>query len=77
VVGWGGRGQRGDTERHGSRLLSALYQQVRATGHSLGAATSARATSISERGGAICQHCGFESGTGAFYCPKCGMRMRG
>jgi hypothetical protein len=77
VVGWGGRGQRGDTERHGNRLLSALYQQVRATGHSLGAATSARATSISERGGAVCQHCGFESGTGAFYCPKCGMRMRG
>ena len=43
VVGWGGRGQRGDTERHGNRLLSSLYQQVRATGHSLGAATSARA----------------------------------
>jgi hypothetical protein len=77
VVGWGGRGQRGDTERHGNRLLSALYQQVRATGHSLGTASSARASSISERGGPVCQHCGFESGTGAFYCPKCGMRMRG
>lgn len=77
VVGWGGRGQRGDTERHGTRLMSALYQQVRATGHSLGAASAARATSIGERGGPVCQHCGFESGTGAFYCPKCGMRMKG
>lgn len=77
VVGWGGRGQRGDTVRHGQRLLSSLYQQVRATGHSLGTATAARAASIGERGGSVCAHCGFESGEGAFYCPKCGMRMRG
>jgi hypothetical protein len=75
VVGWGGKGQRGDTERIGQRLLSSLYQQVRATGHSLGVAAAPRATAIAERGGAVCAHCGFESGTGAFYCPKCGMRM--
>jgi hypothetical protein len=77
VVGWGGKGQRGDTERIGRRLLSSLYQQVRATGYSLGAATPTRSTSIGERGGAACAHCGFESGTGAFYCPKCGMRVAG
>jgi len=75
VVGWGGKGQRGDTERIGQRLLSSLYQQVRATGHSLGSAAAARVTAIGDRGGAVCAHCGFESGTGAFYCPKCGMRM--
>ena len=75
VVGWGGKGQRGDTERIGQRLLSSLYQQVRATGQTLGVAAAPRAPSISERGGAVCAHCGFESGTGAFYCPKCGMRM--
>ncbi|MEO8251033.1 MAG: zinc ribbon domain-containing protein [Chloroflexota bacterium] len=77
VVGWGGKGQRGDTERHGARLLSSLYQQVRATGHSLGAAAASRATAIGDRGGAVCAHCGFESAEGAFYCPKCGMRMGG
>ena len=77
VVGWGGKGQRGDTERIGQRLLSSLYQQVRATGHSMGVAAVSRATAIGDRGGAVCQHCGFESGEGAFYCPKCGMRMRG
>jgi hypothetical protein len=77
VVGWGGKGQRGDTERIGQRLLSSLYQQVRATGHSLGVAAATRANAIGERGGAACAHCGFESGTGAFYCPKCGMRMAG
>ena len=75
VVGWGGKGLRGDTERIGQRLLSSLYQQVRATGYSLGTAPTARATSIGEGGGAACAHCGFESASGAFYCPKCGMRM--
>jgi tRNA(Ile2) C34 agmatinyltransferase TiaS len=26
--------------------------------------------------GLVCAHCGFEAGSaGAFYCPKCGMRM--
>lgn len=77
VVGWGGKGQRGDTERIGQRLLSSLYQQVRATGHTLGVASATRAASIGERGSSACAHCGFESGTGAFYCPKCGMRMHG
>ena len=77
VVGWGGKGQRGDTERTGRRLLSSLYQQVRATGHTLGAAAATRATTGPEHGGPVCAHCGFESGTGAFYCPKCGMRMGG
>src|SRR6185503_7212784 len=77
VVGWGGKGQRGATERTGRRLLSSLYQQVRATGHSLGSAAATRATTGPEHGGSVCAHCGFESGTGAFYCPKCGMRMGG
>ena len=77
IVGWGGKGQRGDTERTARRLLSSLYQQVRATGHSLGAATATRPTTGPEHGGSVCRHCGFESGTDAFYCPKCGMRKGG
>lgn len=76
VVGWGGKGQRGDTGRIGQRLLSALYQQVIATGYTLGAAEAARVPTIGGRSGLICAHCGFEAGSaGAFYCPKCGMRM--
>ncbi|MGH2417367.1 MAG: hypothetical protein ACRDFY_03455 [Candidatus Limnocylindria bacterium] len=76
VVGWGGKGLRGDTERIGQRLLSSLYQQVVATGYSLGAAETARAPQIEGRSGLLCAHCGFEAGSaGAFYCPKCGMRM--
>jgi hypothetical protein len=76
VVGWGGKGQRGDTERIGQRILSSLYQQVVASGYSLGAADTARVAPAARHGGAVCQHCGFEAGSaGAFYCPKCGMRM--
>jgi hypothetical protein len=75
VVGWGGKGLRGDTDRIGQRILSSLYQQVIASGYSLGAAESARAP-LHGRGGVVCAHCGFEAaGAGAFYCPKCGMRM--
>jgi len=75
LVGWGGKGQRGDTERIGQRLLSSLYQQVLATGYTLGPATGPR---VSPEGsaGSVCAHCGFEAGVGgAYYCPKCGMRM--
>jgi hypothetical protein len=76
VVGWGGRGQRGDTERIGQKLLSALYQQVVASGYSLGEAEQARLPSPGARSGLACAHCGFEAGSSsAFYCPKCGMRM--
>ena len=76
VIGWGGKGQRGDTERIGQRILSSLYQQVLASGYSLGAADSARAPSPGGHSGLVCAHCGFEAGSaGAFYCPKCGMRM--
>ena len=76
VVGWGGKGLRGDTERIGQKLLSSLYQQIVASGYSLGEAESARMPAIGGRSGLVCAHCGFEAGSaGAFYCPKCGMRM--
>ena len=77
VVGWGGKGQRGDTERIGQKLLSSLYQQVLASGYSLGAAEQARVAAAGGHGaGLSCAHCGFESqSANAFYCPKCGMRM--
>jgi hypothetical protein len=76
VVGWGGKGQRGDTDRIGHKLLSGLYQQVVASGYSLGEADQARLPAIGGRSGLTCAHCGFEAGSAsAFYCPKCGMRM--
>ncbi len=76
VVGWGGKGLRGDTERIGQKLLSNLYQQIVASGYSLGTADQARLPTVGARSGLTCAHCGFEAGSAAaFYCPKCGMRM--
>lgn len=76
VVGWGGKGLRGDTERIAQKLLSSLYQQVLASGYSLGEAEEARLPAVGSRSGLTCAHCGFEAGSAsAFYCPKCGMRM--
>ena len=76
LIGWGGRGMRGDTERIGQKLLSSLYQQVVASGYSLGEAEQARLPSIGGGSGLTCAHCGYEAGSAtAFYCPKCGMRM--
>lgn len=76
VVGWGGKGQRGDTERNAQRLLSNLQQQVLASG--LAMSTAELPQQRAEGEGEVCVHCGFDArGTGAFYCPKCGMRLRG
>jgi uncharacterized protein YbaR (Trm112 family) len=76
VVGWGGKGQRGDTERIGTKLVSNLQQQIMASGLRVGAADAPVRGHGGE--GRVCGHCGFDStGTGAFYCPKCGMRLGG
>ena len=59
VVGWGGKGLRGDTERIGQRILSSLYQQVLASGQTLGAAEQARVSPAARHGtGLTCAHCG-------------------
>ena len=75
VVGWGGKGLRGDTDRIGQKLLSTLHANLIASGHALGPA-EARLPLVGERTGLSCMHCGFQAGTvSAMYCPRCGMRM--
>jgi hypothetical protein len=76
VLGWGGKGQRGDTERIGTRILSNLQQQVLVSGLKVSTADAPVRGDAGE--GKVCVHCGFDArGTGAFYCPKCGMRLGG
>jgi hypothetical protein len=76
VVGWGGRGVRGDTERNGSRLLAGLFNNIIADSQSLGTVLIERPMPFDGQGSSVCQHCGYSSGHDrAFYCPKCGMRM--
>ena len=76
VVGWGGKGVRGDTDRIGSRLLSGILTNVLANQYALGLTAIERPVPAAGRGGLVCAHCGFASAhERAFYCPKCGMRL--
>ena len=76
VVGWGGKGVRGDADRIGARLLAGLLTQVLANQFALGLTAIERPVPAAGRGGLVCAHCGFASGHDrAFYCPRCGMRL--
>ena len=76
VVGWGGRGVRGDTDRIGSRILGGLLTNILANQFAMGLTAVERPVPAAGRGGLVCAHCGFASGhERAFYCPKCGMRL--
>ncbi len=76
VVGWGGKGVRGDTDRLGSKILAGLLTNVLANQYALGLTAIERPVPAAGRGGLVCAHCGFASAhERAFYCPKCGMRL--
>jgi hypothetical protein len=76
VVGWGGRGVRGDTDRVAQKILASILGNVLANQHAMGLTSVERPVPAAGRGGLVCAHCGFASGhERAFYCPKCGMRM--
>ncbi len=76
VVGWGGRGVRGDTDRLGARILTSILSNILASQYSLGLTVVSRPVAATGSGGLVCQHCGFHSAADrAFYCPKCGMRL--
>ena len=76
VVGWGGKGVRGDTDRIGAKLLGGVLSNILASQYALGLTAIERPVPAAGRGGLVCAHCGFASAhERAFYCPKCGMRL--
>ena len=76
VVGWGGKGVRGDTDRIGAKLLGGVLSNILASQYALGLTPIERPVPAAGRGGLVCAHCGFASAhERAFYCPKCGMRL--
>ena len=76
IVGWGGRGARGDTDRIATRLLSTLLGNILESGTSLGLTAVDRPGAAPAGASVTCQHCGYPAvHPRAVYCPKCGMRM--
>jgi len=76
VVGWGGRGLRGDTERNAQRLVAALHGRLVARARTGKAESEGGAPPTLEHEGDRCPHCGFDlQGDRAVFCPKCGMRL--
>ena len=73
VLGWGGEGVRGDTQKIAQRLHSRLLSNLMA---SQGATELARVERpVATAGEMPCSHCGFTAlDRRAHYCPKCGMR---
>jgi hypothetical protein len=76
VVGWGGRGARGDTDRIASRLVGRILGNILESGASLGLTAVERPGAAPGGASVTCQHCGYAAvHPRAVYCPKCGMRM--
>ena len=76
VVGWGGKGVRGDTDRIAAGVLAGLFNNIAGDTHAIGTVSLDRPMPAPGSAGQACTHCGFVSGLDrAFYCPKCGMRM--
>jgi hypothetical protein len=78
IVGWGGKGLRGDTDRTAARLLGGLFNNVVGDTHAIGTVNVERPLAATGPDGLLCAHCGFNSGhERGVYCPKCGMRLHG
>ncbi len=76
VIGWGGAGVRGDSDRVATRLVSQMSKTIRMNSHALDIPVPSVPVVAAGRTGLVCGHCGFASAhKRAFYCPKCGMRL--
>jgi hypothetical protein len=76
IVGWGGKGVRGDTERNATRFLSSILVAIVGTRGAAELVELDRPLPPDSGAGLVCPHCHFaQVGKSAFYCPKCGMRL--
>jgi len=76
IVGWGGRGVRGDTERTATRFLSGILVSIVSSRGAAELVELERPLPPDSGMGLVCPHCHFgQVGKSAFYCPKCGMRL--
>ena len=76
MVGWGGRGARGDTDRTAGRLLARILRNVLDSGRALGMSEMDRPIIVHGATAVICPHCAFDGAPPrAVFCPKCGMLL--
>ncbi len=76
IVGWGGKGVRGDTERNATRYLSSILVAIVGSRGAAELVELDRPLPPDSGAGLVCPHCHFaQVGKSAFFCPKCGMRL--
>jgi len=75
VVGWGGEGVRGDTQRIAQRLLSRILVNLLTSQGATELGRVERPVAVAGDAPVPCPHCAFtQLDRRAHYCPKCGMR---
>ncbi len=75
VLGWGGEGVRGDTQRIAQRIHSRLLGNLLASQGATELGRVERPVAVAGDAPVPCPHCGFRAlDQRAHYCPKCGMR---
>jgi hypothetical protein len=78
LLGWGGAGVRGDTQRIAQRLMARLLGNLLATHDATELGRVERPVAVADERHEPCPHCGFRAiDRRSAYCPKCGMRLRG
>lgn len=75
VLGWGGDGVRGDTQKIAQRLMSRILVNLLASQGATELGRAERPVAVAGDAPVPCPHCGFtQLDRRAHYCPKCGMR---
>lgn len=76
LLGWGGEGIRGDTQRIAQRVLARLMGNLLATHDATELGEVAKPVAVAGSRRDPCSHCGFPAiDRRSQYCPKCGMRL--
>lgn len=76
IVGWGGKGVRGDTERSATKFLTNILSAIVVTQGAVELVELERPLPPDSGMGLVCPNCHFSQvGKSAFFCTKCGVRM--
>ena len=76
LLGWGGEGVRGDTQRIAQRLVARLMGNLLATHGATELGRAEKPVAVVGERRQVCSHCGFTAiDRRSQYCPKCGMRL--